>query len=300
MTYTPGLMVGQLSGKAGSTVAARNRNGSYFRTRVSPVLVRNPRTEAVRASFTQNSQEFRNLTAAQIQAWNSLGGNITRSNSVGAPYTLTGLQAYQSVNRNLATIGQPAVSDPPQQSAPAAVVVNGVDAQAGSETPDTTVVAGAASATQNVADTSAMREGDWLWFVTAGVQRQISSITDSTHVVLAATVTTTTGEDVIINRNGQIIVDHDPATVPADTYFAIFATPPLSNGVNRPTKNAYKLIVVRAPAFSGTDDITAYYNDVCGVPPVNTKIFVQVVAISSTGFRATPAEGVATTYRPTP
>jgi len=298
MKYAPGLMVGQLSGKAGSTVASRNRNGSYFRTRVSPMLVRNPATEAVRASFTQNSQGYRGLTATQIQGWISLGAGITRSNSIGQPYTLTGLQAYQSVNRNLSTVGLDSLDTAPQQIAPQAPTAIELDLQSPSDTPDTTVTVGAASATQQVGDTSAMQVGDNLWFVTANASRDIDSITDATHVVLSSTITTTTAEDVIINKNGLIRIEFEPTPVPADTYFAVFATLPQSPGITRPTKNAYKLIYVIPPAGTGPYNLNSAYAAIGGSVPLGGKLFMQMVAINSNGFRSTPIETVETAYRP--
>jgi hypothetical protein len=73
----------------------------------------------------------------------------------------------------------------------------------------TTVTSGAASATQTVGSTAGMKVGDVLQFVTtttgipiggslAGSLRAISSITNATTVVLAATITTVTG-DLVVN-----------------------------------------------------------------------------------------------------
>lgn len=111
-------MVGQLSGKAGNTVASRNRNGSYIRTRVVPALVRNAYTTAVRADFATIAQAWRGLTDAQRNGWTGLGANISRQNSIGQTYTLTGLQAFESVNRNLLTVGAPIVSVAPAFTPP--------------------------------------------------------------------------------------------------------------------------------------------------------------------------------------
>jgi hypothetical protein len=298
MKYTPGLLVGQLSGKAGSTVAARNRNGSYIRTRVIPMLVQNAATEAVRASFTQNSQQWRQLTDTQRQGWAALGAGITRNNSLGTSYNLTGIQAYQSVNRNLATIAQDPVSDAPQQTAPDAITGIFHEFWSASSDEETTVTTGAASATQVVGSTANFTVGLPLQFNTSGEIRHVLTITDATHVVLDSTVTTTTGEGITMAPTGWIEMSFTPGPVPADTYFAFFMTPPMSPGISRPTKNAFKLIQVLSPADTSPHDFTAYYNAVAGSPPPGSKIFIQAVAISSTGFRSTPIEDVAPTYRP--
>lgn len=113
MKYTPGLMVGQLSGKAGSTVASHNRNGSYFRSRTIPA---NPNTSAQatqRNNVQELSQTWRTLTDEQRTAWAGLGAQMTRLDRQGNAYTLTGNQAFMSVNRNLRLLGLADVSDAP-------------------------------------------------------------------------------------------------------------------------------------------------------------------------------------------
>ena len=114
-------MVGQLSGKAGNTVASRNKAGSYFRTRVVPKLVRNDLTTAVRANLAYLAQNYRNLTPSEQNGWIALGNNLIRLNSLGATYSLTGLQAYESVNRNLFTLGSAFVDSAPVYAPPAAL-----------------------------------------------------------------------------------------------------------------------------------------------------------------------------------
>jgi hypothetical protein len=122
MKYVPSILgVGQLSGKAGSNVASRNRFGSYVRTRVIPVLVQNATTAAVRGNLTTLAGGWRALTDAQRAGWTALGAEMIRSDSLGQPYTLTGFQAYQSVNRNLSTVGGATVSAAPAFALPAAL-----------------------------------------------------------------------------------------------------------------------------------------------------------------------------------
>lgn len=98
MKYVPGLLAGQLSGSAGSTVASHNRNGAYFRTRTIPV---NPNSEAqqtARSIFTNLATDWRTLTEEQRLDWATLGAQMVRQDSLGVSYNLTGLQAFQSVN----------------------------------------------------------------------------------------------------------------------------------------------------------------------------------------------------------
>lgn len=114
-------MVGQLSKKAGSTVAARNRNGSYFRTRV---MGTNPNTTLqidARASLAGFAQGWKSLTQTQRNGWAALGLLMVRLDSLGQSYSLTGLQAYESINKTLDVLGSAAVTDAPTFASPAAI-----------------------------------------------------------------------------------------------------------------------------------------------------------------------------------
>ena len=74
-----------------------------------------------RAVLAAASQAWRGLTAAQRTAWINLGLQITRQDSLGQTYTLTGIQAYSSYYRNVTLVGGTPSSDAPSLSAPAAI-----------------------------------------------------------------------------------------------------------------------------------------------------------------------------------
>lgn len=101
------------SGSQAATTASRNRYGQYKRTRSIPV---NPNTVSqaqMRARFGDNSQGWRSLTDAQRAGWKSLGESISRNDSLGQAYTLTGPQAYIMVNNNNLDTGNAVVSAAP-------------------------------------------------------------------------------------------------------------------------------------------------------------------------------------------
>lgn len=128
MKYTPGLMVGRLSRSAGNTTAAHNRNGSYLRNRVIPTNPSTGKQTAVRANLGATSSAWRGLTDAQRAAWGAFGANITRTDTLGESYTLTGQQAFILINRNLFTIGNAAITDAPAYAPPAALLTATVTA----------------------------------------------------------------------------------------------------------------------------------------------------------------------------
>lgn len=71
---------------------------------------------------------------------------------------------------------------------------------------NTTVITGAASATQEVTSTAKMFVDQRLYFETAGVYRIVASITDATHVVLTSSVTTVNGEGVTSDITSDVEV----------------------------------------------------------------------------------------------
>lgn len=102
------------SGSQASLTYSRNRYGQYIRNRSSPVQPRTTHQLAIRAKHTQNAQAWKSLTMAQRLAWDSLGQQIQRTDSLGQVYHLTGFQAYCMVNNNLRIAGEAPVSTPPE------------------------------------------------------------------------------------------------------------------------------------------------------------------------------------------
>lgn len=101
------------SGSEAGVTFSRNRFGQYYRRRAVPVQPRTSFQEVVRARMAANAAAWRALTDAQREAWASLGGMISRSDSIGQAYTMNGFMAYCSVNNNKAAAGDALVSAAP-------------------------------------------------------------------------------------------------------------------------------------------------------------------------------------------
>lgn len=119
--YVPSALIGQLSRSLGSTTASHNRYGAYLRGRIVPVNPNTPAQQAQRDAMLDFSQSWRNLTAAQRAGWAALGAAMSKTDSLGQPYSLTGLQAYTSVNRNLRFTGQTELTAAPALAIPIAI-----------------------------------------------------------------------------------------------------------------------------------------------------------------------------------
>jgi len=110
------------SGSYQGITSSRNRFGQYVRTRANPVQPRTPYQTGVRSRMATSAADWRALTPTQRQGWSDLGDQMFRTDSLGQTYTLTGLQAFGSVNNNLAAAGEARVTDAPALIEPDAIV----------------------------------------------------------------------------------------------------------------------------------------------------------------------------------
>ena len=101
---------------------------------------------------------------------------------------------------------------------------------------NTTVTTGATSATQQVGSTAGMQAGGTLYFQTANVYATVSSVTDATHVVLTASITTTTSEVVTTGAYSQ------PGGNPVQGFFSESGAPANSSPVYAKKTASYKLL----------------------------------------------------------
>ena len=114
------------SGSLAGQTSSRNRFGQYRRTRANPV---NPATTfqtTARARLSTNAAAWRLLTAEQRAAWDVLGSNMTRTDSLGQTYRLTGAQAYASVNGNRLAAGDAVVATAPGLTTPDIVTLGAI------------------------------------------------------------------------------------------------------------------------------------------------------------------------------
>lgn len=283
MKYVPGLMVGQLSGKAGSTVASRNKGGSYFRTRVIPKLVQNALTAAVRANFGDSAQAYRGITESGRLAWTALGAQMLRKTSLGETIHLTGQQAMVALNRNRFSINQDPNYVAPPFTSPPPFQQEGFFATAGAQT-TTTIVAGANSATQNVTSSVGMVPGTNLTFPATGDVREVISVTDATHVVLNLPVLTVTADTVDFRAVPDISLDWTPDPLPADIFGIIECTAPLSAGVSRPSRGQFRTITYLPHTATSGAALGFDYMAVFGQPLPGQKIFLRARLITRSGF----------------
>lgn len=109
------------SGSLAGQTSSRNRYGQYRRTRAIPVNPNSTNQSQARSRLAGLAEIWDLLTDVQRAGWLSLGQSMTRTDSLGQQYTLTGMQAYISVNSTNLTAGNAVVSAAPALSTPASL-----------------------------------------------------------------------------------------------------------------------------------------------------------------------------------
>jgi hypothetical protein len=125
----------EIRGSVNGVTYARNRFGLYARAKASPVQPRTPAQTERRAQLTVLSQRWRTLDEGLRAEWRALADELTRSDTLGLTYRLTGLQAYLQFNLWRALLGlAPQDNPPPQLAAPNPVSITRLSFEAESNT----------------------------------------------------------------------------------------------------------------------------------------------------------------------
>ena len=115
-----GAIVVDGRGKIGGHVASKNRAGSYFRTKVTPVNPQSSDQSTVRNRLSGLASAWRSLTDNQRAAWNAATSDFAKTDIFGDLRNPTGFNLYQRLNNNLLNIGVAAIDVPPAVVAVAA------------------------------------------------------------------------------------------------------------------------------------------------------------------------------------
>ncbi len=120
--FTPGPVAAAISGSIGGTVFSHNKGGPYMRRRAIPV---NPNTIAqqnARARLATLSQNFRDLSLTDQQAWREWAIQNPITNALGHSITKSGAQSYTGLNARILLDGGTIITVPPIIAAPDALL----------------------------------------------------------------------------------------------------------------------------------------------------------------------------------
>lgn len=116
--FTPGIAVGQISGRVGGNVFSHNRGGAYVRNGSIPTNPSTPYRDAIRAYLSAASQAWLSLTATQKAAWNEFALTRSWTNRLGRSISLNGQQTYIQLNARIISLGASFISVPPLTDPP--------------------------------------------------------------------------------------------------------------------------------------------------------------------------------------
>lgn len=107
--------IGSVSGKLNGSVFAKNRGGSYMRTKATPVNARTAAQLQARNLLSGYSQAWRNLTQVQRDSWNSASSDWSVANVFAPGATPTGHGLFVTLNTNTALAGGLTLTLPPNK-----------------------------------------------------------------------------------------------------------------------------------------------------------------------------------------
>ena len=113
MKYVPSIAFDEMSGSAKGVTAAKVRGRKYIRNRGYGGSVRTSAQAAVKSIFKQLSQSWKNLTNAQILAWNALAQTQAGKSVLGTSAKISGANLYSRLNFWIVKCGGVALSTPP-------------------------------------------------------------------------------------------------------------------------------------------------------------------------------------------
>ena len=113
MKYVPSIAFDEMSGSAKGVTAAKSRGRKYIRNRGYGGSVRTSAQASVKAIFKQLSQAWKNLTNAQILAWNQLAQSQAGKSVLGTASKISGANLFTRLNYWVVYCGGEIMANPP-------------------------------------------------------------------------------------------------------------------------------------------------------------------------------------------
>jgi len=154
-----GALVTEGRGKAGGTVASRNRTSAYLRNKVSGVNPQSAAQVAIRSLLSSFSEAWRSLSQSARDAWDAAVDDFEKTNIFGDTVKPTGKNLYTGLNVNLSEIGESTLSSPPSPVAIPEPEVTGLTLEAAGGTVEAQVIGLDASVAYKVLATRPLSAG---------------------------------------------------------------------------------------------------------------------------------------------
>ena len=113
MRYKPSIAFDRMSGSAKGVTASQNKGAIFIRTRGTGSKKRTADQAAIKSIFKQLQQNWKNLGAAEIQAWNNAAKSQSGRRVLGQKAQLTGANLYLRLNFWVVRCGGQPIGLPP-------------------------------------------------------------------------------------------------------------------------------------------------------------------------------------------
>lgn len=298
-----GAGVGDARGSVGALTFSKGRNGAIIRTKVSPVQPRTSSVLTIRGQFSSLSKVWANtLTDNQRLAWIALAATTTYTNVFGNSYHPTGLQLFQSCNRNLDVIGEAHIEDAPANLDVTGLLTVDADAAAASHAVLTQVDATFTAAEYYYSSHTGLVPAVGMQVTIAGFATGGNNVTGT---IIAATggasgkfslaLTTQADETHAGTADGTgFSVSYTTTPLPANHHIVLQATAQQSGGRYNFGSNG-KQVFASAAAAASPADITSEYAALFGAFRSGTKIQVKAFAVNDVNGAASTPLSVTTT-----
>lgn len=113
MKYTPSIAFEEMSGSAKGVTAAKVRGRKYIRNRGTGGTTRSSSQASVKSVFKVLSQSWKNLSNAQILAWNALALTQAGKSVLGTSSKISGANLFMRLNYWVVYCGGAILENPP-------------------------------------------------------------------------------------------------------------------------------------------------------------------------------------------
>jgi hypothetical protein len=298
-----GAAIGDARGSVGAHTFTKGRNGAVLRQKVSPVQPRSSSVLTIRSQFSALSKYWANqLLDDQRAGWNALAAITSYTNVFGNTYHPTGLQLFQSCNRNLDVIGEAHIDDAPDNLDVTGLLTVSADAAAASHAVLTAVDATLTSAEYAYSSHTGLVPAVGMQVTVAGFTTPGNNVTGT---IIAATggaagsfslaLTSQEDETHAGTADGTgFSIAFTATPVDADTAVVVQCSPMHSAG-RQSFGSARRQIYASALNAASPLDITSAYTALFGAFRSGTKIQARVFTVNSVNGAASTPISVTTT-----
>lgn len=104
--FNTSALLSAIRNSVGGVTFSQGPYGPYVRDRVVPTNPNTSRQASIRSAFAAAATAWKSLSSAQREAWTTYAQTVSRTNALGNPITLQGLNAFVAVNTLLQQASQ--------------------------------------------------------------------------------------------------------------------------------------------------------------------------------------------------